>query len=87
MQGVISHDMEERYNNRQVEKMFEDLSSDLKQHMDLVTAPILAQVLKTNGRVNKHDDDIVSYKVWRGWMTGGMAVIMIILPLVISFLT
>lgn len=67
--------------------MFEDLGEDLKQHMDLVTAPILTQVTKTNGRVNRHDDDIVSYKVWRGWMTGGMAVIMIILPLVISFLT
>lgn len=78
---------EERYNNRQVERMLEHQSADLKSYMDMVTKPILEQVLKTNGRVTVNEKDIVGYKVWRGWMTGGMAVIMIILPLVVGFMT
>lgn len=42
---------EERYNNRQIEKMLSEQSADIKEHMDLKIAPLLTQVLKTNGRV------------------------------------
>lgn len=43
---------EPRYNNRQVEKMLSEQSADIKEHMDLKIAPLLTQVLKTNGRVS-----------------------------------
>lgn len=42
---------EPRYNNRQIEKMLSEQSADIKEHMDLKIAPLLTQVLKTNGRV------------------------------------
>jgi len=44
--------MEERYNNRQIERLLDTQSTDIKEHMDMKIAPLLAQVLKTNGRVN-----------------------------------
>ena len=77
---------EERYNNRQIERMLEEQTRNITGHIDDKTRPILDQVLKTNGRVTANEADIVAYKIWRGWMTGGMAVIMIILPLVVSFM-
>jgi len=43
---------EERYNNRQIERMLDEQSKDIKDHMDMKIAPLLTQVLKTNGRVN-----------------------------------
>ncbi len=78
---------EERYSNRQIERMLELQSHDLKEHIDKATQPILSQVIKTNGRVNKAEEDIVNYKIWRGWMTGGMAMLMIFVPIIIGFLT
>lgn len=78
---------EERYSNRQIERMLENQSADIKGHIDLTTAPILTQVLKTNGRVTTAEGDITNNKVWRGWITGGMAMLMIFMPVVIGFLT
>jgi hypothetical protein len=66
---------EERYSNRQIERLLDEQSSDIKGHIDLVTRPILDQVLKTNGRVTKNEDDIVKHKEWRGWIMGGLAVL------------
>lgn len=43
---------ETRYNNRQIEKMLGEQSSDIKEHIDLKISPLLTQVLKTNGRVS-----------------------------------
>lgn len=43
---------EERYNNRQIEKMLTDQSADIKEHIDLKVSPLLEQVKKTNGRVS-----------------------------------
>lgn len=77
---------EERYSNRQIERLLDEQSKDIKAHIDLVTQPILSQVLKTNGRVTANEKDIVGYKVWRGWMTGGMAFVMVILPIAVSVL-
>lgn len=42
---------EERYNNRQIEKMLTDQSADIKEHIDLKIEPLTAQVAKTNGTV------------------------------------
>lgn len=78
---------EEHYSVRQIDDKFRNQTEDLKEHMNLVTAPILAQVTRTNGRVTKNEDDIMAYKVWRGWMTGGMAMLMIFVPIIIGFLT
>lgn len=44
-------DEEARYNNRQIERMLDSQSQDLKKHMEDTIAPLLAQVTKTNGRV------------------------------------
>lgn len=66
---------EERYSNRQIERLLDEQSRDIKAHIDLVTNPILAQVLKTNGRVTTAEGDITNQKVWRGWIMGGLGVI------------
>lgn len=50
-QGRDFRMVEERYNNRQVEKMFTDQSNDLKEHFDLKIEPLTTQVTKTNGTV------------------------------------
>lgn len=78
---------EERYNNRQIEKMLADQSSDLKEHINHATAPILEQTTKTNGRLLRAEGDITEIRVWRGWITGGMAIIMIVLPVVVGLIT
>lgn len=72
---------------KRIERRLEAQSNDLKEHMGLLTTPILAQVTKTNGRVDRAEGDIVGYKVWRGWMTGGMAMLMIFIPIIVGFLT
>lgn len=46
-------DDEIRYNNRQIERMLDSQSQDLKEHIDSTIAPLLAQVTKTNGRVTE----------------------------------
>lgn len=43
---------EERYTNRQIERMLESQTEDLKEHLDIRLEPIAVQVKKTNGRVN-----------------------------------
>ena len=42
---------EERYNNRQIERMFDEQSKDLKEHFDGAINPLALEVRKTNGRV------------------------------------
>lgn len=66
---------EERYSNRQIERLLDEQSKDIMRHIDDATAPILAQVLKTNGRVTKSEGDITNQKIWRGWIMGGLAVL------------
>lgn len=44
-------DTEERYNNRQIERMLDSQSSDIKEHITSVISPLTIQVTKTNGRV------------------------------------
>lgn len=46
-------DEEIRYNNRQIERMLDSQSQDLKEHMEKTIAPLIAQVTKTNGRVTE----------------------------------
>ena len=61
---------EARYSNRQIERMLDDQktsfdkqldkqSVDIKDHIDRGLDPILTQVKKTNGRVSKHDRQIL----------------------------
>lgn len=42
---------EERYTNRQIERMLDSQSTDIKEHIDKAIGPLTAQVFKTNGRV------------------------------------
>ena len=42
---------EERYNNRQIEKMLGDQVADLKEHITLHIDPLTKQVTMTNGTV------------------------------------
>lgn len=39
------------YNNRQIERMLDNQSTDLKQHFDETIEPLAEQVGQTNGRV------------------------------------
>lgn len=59
---------EERYNNRQIERMLDEQSSDIKEHMDAAIAPLVVQVTKTNGRVS-----VIEKMVW---MAAGAVVIL-----------
>lgn len=67
--------------------MLADQSNDLKEHITHATAPILEQTTKTNGRLGRAETEITEIRIWRGWMTGGMAIIMIMLPVVIGLMT
>ncbi len=56
---IIINMTEARYNNTQIERMFDEQnrfrdqqSDDLKEHMELLIAPLLKQVTKTNGRLS-----------------------------------
>lgn len=67
---------EERYNNRQVEKMFDDQSRDIKSHVDMKIEPLTAQVTKTNGTVAWQTKllytglgALMLLVPWAGWVT------------------
>lgn len=75
---------EQTYSNRQVERLLDEQSKDIKEYILATTTPILLQTQKTNGRVTKNEDDIVSIKVWRGWMAGGLAVIGVLIPIIVG---
>lgn len=77
---------EERYSNRQIERLLDEQSKDIKEHIDQKTQPILNQVTKTNGRVNVLEAESVVMKVWKGWQKGGMAAIMVVLPVITAIL-
>lgn len=59
---------EERYNNRQIERMLDDQSNDIKGHMDAALAPLIVQTTKTNGRVSVMEKMV--------WMAAGAVVIL-----------
>lgn len=64
--------MDAEYTNRELDEKFDGLHEKL----DL----ILAQTTKTNGRVNR-------LEVWRGFVTGGLAIIsIIVLPILFNLL-
>jgi len=67
---------EERYNNRQIERMFDEQSKDIKDHIDRAITPLTFQVTKTNGRVGILErmawvslGAIPLLTVWAGWLT------------------
>lgn len=47
---------EERYSNRQVERLFDQQTLELKEMFKTELAPVLVQTTKTNGRVTKLED-------------------------------
>lgn len=66
---------EEKYTNRQVERMLDEQSRDIKEHITIVTSPILDEVKKTNGRVTLLESQVGSHRNWRTGMTWGGAVV------------
>ena len=63
----------DEYSNREIDTMFGELQSDVKE--------ILAQVRRTNGRVS-------SLENWRWFITGGVAVIsIIIVPIIVKLIS
>jgi hypothetical protein len=73
---------EERYNNRMLDDRFDRQTKDLKEHMELVTKPILDQVLKTNGRVNTLEGRMNQHEGWHERRDGASRIIsMIAIPL------
>lgn len=70
---------EERYNNRQIERMFDEQSRDIKSHMDAAIAPLTTQVMKTNGTVTFLTKMVymalgalLLLVPWAGWVTNGL---------------
>lgn len=66
---------EERYNNRQIERMLDEQSKDIKEHISSALDPILEQTTKTSGRLLKVEDQINSHRSWRTGMTWGGAIV------------
>lgn len=62
-------DDETRYNNRQIERMLDSQSQDLKTHMESVIAPLVTQVTKTNGRVTELERKRATQEGFNGAMT------------------
>lgn len=59
---------EERYNNRQIERMLDEQSAEIKDHIDRAVDPLTIQVTKTNGRVSMMEKMV--------WMAAGAVVIL-----------
>lgn len=71
------------YNNRQIERMFDEQdrrfdkrldeqSRDIKEHMDGGLEPILTQTTKTNGRMTKAEGDINELGRGQASMSGAL---------------
>lgn len=67
---------EERYSNRQIERMLDEQSTDIKHHIDTAINPLTIQVMKTNGRVGILEKmafvslgAIPLLTVWAAWLT------------------
>lgn len=71
-------DTEEHYSNRQIERLFDQQSTDLKEEMRVLTTPILIQTTKTNGRVTDNEKDISKLKIDRGRLYGALGILMVI---------
>jgi len=68
---------EPRYSNRQIERMLDQQSTDLKKHIDDATGPILVQTTKTNGRVDALEKE--TGRIWKGLLALGILVLGIVL--------
>lgn len=64
------------YSNREVDSMFKIIDTKLDS--------LIIQTTKTNGRVNKHDDEIINLKSWQSYSKGAVAVLaMLLVPILI----
>lgn len=59
---------ETRYTNRQIERLLDEQTGNLKAYFDMALKPIVDQTTKTNGRVNKLEN-------WRWFLAGGLALL------------
>lgn len=66
------------YSNRQVERLLDQQSTELKQEMKSLTEPILAQTTKTNGRVTAVEKVTQNLVGWMKFTRGGLAILSII---------
>lgn len=79
--------MEEQYKNREIDEKFNNLSVLVREKHDDVMIKInevIVQTTKTNGSV-------ANLKLWRAYLTGGLAVVTfllvsIIIPLLSSYI-
>ncbi len=76
---IIIMGEEERYNNRQIERMLDEQSKELKEHITLLINPLTMQVTKTNGTVKWQTKmlymalgALMLLMPWAGWVTTTM---------------
>lgn len=74
--AIIIMSEEERYSNRQFERMLDDQNKVLKEHMSLLITPLTTQVTKTNGTVKWQTKmlymalgALILLVPWAGWVT------------------
>jgi hypothetical protein len=63
--------MEQNYSKREIDMIIKEIHEDVKA--------ILEQTKKTNGRVN-------SLEIWRGYITGGLAILGVMVGYIIKFI-
>lgn len=73
---IIIMSEEERYNNRQIERMLDEQSKELKEHISLLISPLTKQVMLTNGTVKWQTKllyigigALVLLTPWASWVT------------------
>lgn len=75
------------YSNRQVERLLDQQTTELRQEMRSLTDPILAQTTKTNGRVTALEVQTQNLSGWMKFTRGALGILsLIVVPVLGGYL-